>query len=322
MSAHDEAVHGAAEIGYLTARMADDYLGCVKELISMTVWLPLAGPRRQLVVTHRGGEGLVRAYTSPERASAVRTPDGEPDAVLGRGFLDLVDDWRHPEYGLVINPDSASEFRMPRRVLPKVRNVWESMRTEAGESQATASQTGADSATGGTAPDGSAGPGSEAAGSRTPPVAPIEPPAEIGGFRFVAMMDGLDGGGRPVVSPERPRITDPEEKRRIRGYLEAGETLQTLTGFIPDMYEPSRGDVAPASTRTDGEWIWLDAVAYYLDEYDIGPEPEFYRHIVAQDYRCPKLSKARLKRAGRALEERQRIASSLYAESQDQRPDA
>lgn len=310
----DPAAQAAAEIGYLTARRAEDYLGCVKELISMTVWLVVTGPGQQVAVAQRGNDTLVCAYTSPR---LMRWPDVGPDALLARQFLELVEGWPYGERGLVINLDDDSEFRMPRDVLPKVLQVRQNMRAQQGAADAGAG--------GGRAPAGR--PAAERQDvldaldenwGAPPVVAPIEPPAQIGEFRFAAMAEGFDDEGRPYVSAEWPRVTDFQEKRRIRAYLEAGEVLQVAPERLTDMYRPSRGEIVPASTRTDGTWIWLDAVAYYLDEYDIGPEPEFYTHIVQQYYRCPPLTREEAERAGSALEERQRIASRLYAEWREQ----
>jgi hypothetical protein len=33
--------------------------------------------------------------------------------------------------------------------------------------------------------------------------------------------------------------------------------------------------------RTDGTWIWTDAVTFYLEEYHLAPEPDLLAHLRA-----------------------------------------
>ncbi|MCK9923302.1 hypothetical protein MXD61_15720 [Frankia sp. AgPm24] len=75
------------------------------------------------------------------------------------------------------------------------------------------------------------------------------------------------------------RVKDSVEKSRILAYLSAGELLLRTTGFTRDVTDTGKGDVVPMSFRTDGSWVWNDAVIYYLDSYDIGPQAELLTHI-------------------------------------------
>lgn len=271
------------ELGYLLARSADDYAGCVRELLGMSLWLPMRGAPRQLVVRQQADRRLVRAYTSPERLPA--TGGARDDAVVRR-FADLIRQWRDDQIGLVVNPDSDSELQLPVSVFPQLIEFLE--------------QT----------------PAAVAAGEppvesrRTVPA--IDPPRAIGTVRFAALYDGVDPAGRPVIAPERPRVTDPDEQRRIVGYLHGGVVLQGAAGLLDDVYDQAKPDAVPANTRTDGEWVWQDGLAYYLETYGLGPEPEFYRAIVERGYRCPEPSEAQLRLARRALQEHQRISADLY----------
>jgi hypothetical protein len=38
----------------------------------------------------------------------------------------------------------------------------------------------------------------------------------------------------------------------------------------------------PTSFRTDGEWIWTDTVAYYLQQHGMAPDEELVAHIEAR----------------------------------------
>lgn len=118
--------HGAKdphEADYLRARRAEDVDQCIRELLGMRVWLPLRGPERNAIVAHRGGSGLVSAYTSVERAGRLVRPEGEPATVQVRRFAGLVQAWRHPDLGLVINPYTESEFQIPCGRLHRVTRV-------------------------------------------------------------------------------------------------------------------------------------------------------------------------------------------------------
>jgi hypothetical protein len=301
----DEA---ASEAAYVAARLANDYLRCVRELLGLTVWLPVKGPAGRFLVTGRGDQRLVRAYTSPGRLSAVAAPDVDPAAASRRRFAELVAAWRHPELGLVINPDSESEFQIPRRLFDRVLQIQQEGLT--GEAAAAVERARRRLARSLDAPEER---------PETVPVVPIEPPNEINGFRFATMADGVDESNVPRLAPERGRVESPEEKRRIQRYLRGGELLLLVTGYVTDMFDPGKGPVVPASTRTDGEWIWSEGLEYYLEEYGVAPEPDFYRAIVAAGYLCPQVTEEQVTAAGRALEERQRIAGEMYRRWQEGR---
>ncbi|NLU71842.1 SseB family protein [Streptomyces sp. HNM0575] len=111
------------EARYLRSRREGDFVRSVRELLGMRVWLPLGGHGRDFTVAHRDGERLVRAYTSADRAGRLPRPPDEPATVQVRRFADLVRLWRHPEIGLVINPDGESELRIPRSLFHRVIRI-------------------------------------------------------------------------------------------------------------------------------------------------------------------------------------------------------
>jgi hypothetical protein len=57
-------------------------------------------------------------------------------------------------------------------------------------------------------------------------------------------------------------------------------------GGMVDPLAPS-GDLVPLSFRTDGRWIWQDALAHYLRTRGVAPELEFLCHIEEQGYVPP-----------------------------------
>lgn len=269
------------DAGFVAARLLENYTEAARELLPLTVWLPVRGPEQRYLVAHRGGGKYVRAYTRPGAITEIASPEVHPELARPHRFADLLRRWRSEELGLVINPDSDTEFRIPADVIPELAEL---RREPTFESRP---------------PDNS-------------PMAPVEPPAEIGGFRFVAMVDGVDNDGKPIVAPERGTVLDPEEQRRIIEYLNGGYPIQVVNGPVTDIFEPRRGSVVPAHTRTDGTWVWSDGIGYYLETYGLAPEAEFYAAIKEHHYVCPRPSESTLEAAGRALEERQFIAAELY----------
>jgi hypothetical protein len=65
-----------------------------------------------------------------------------------------------------------------------------------------------------------------------------------------------------------------------------------ISGLDRDRLDPSRGEAVPLSTMTDGEWIWGDALRYYVQTHGIAPEPDFLAHMAAHDYLAPQPDEA------------------------------
>jgi hypothetical protein len=59
------------------------------------------------------------------------------------------------------------------------------------------------------------------------------------------------------------------------------------TGNMVDPLDPDRGPVVPLSYRTDGTWVWQEALAYYMRARGAAPELEFLCHIEERGYLAP-----------------------------------
>jgi hypothetical protein len=115
----------------------------------------------------------------------------------------------------------------------------------------------------------------------------MTPAAPGQGLRIADVYDGLDPASGPYFRPDRDRIADAAERDRVVGYLRDGVVVLRGTDRDPDALDPSRGNVVPGSFRTDGSWVWNDALTYYVREHGIAPDPEFYAHLIANGYHCP-----------------------------------
>ena len=104
-------------------------------------------------------------------------------------------------------------------------------------------------------------------------------------IRIAKVFDGA-ADGVPFYTPDHPRL-EPPARDGVLAYLDAGAPLLVTTEMEPDFVEPERGTVVPINFRTDGDWVWNDALAYYVAEYGYSPEPEFLAAMEAADYECP-----------------------------------
>ena len=134
-----------------------------------------------------------------------------------------------------------------------------------------------------------------AAGTLLWAVQPAEEPV------VARVFDQADDEHGPTFDADHPLMTDEDERERTLEYLRGGTELLLTLATLDDIVDPSRGAVVPMSFRTDGRWIWTDAVAYYLDEYHLAPDPELLDHIRAVDGPPPKADTVALHRAMEVL---------------------
>ncbi len=113
------------------------------------------------------------------------------------------------------------------------------------------------------------------------------PPAEAPeGLRSARVYDGLDEAGRPVVN--REPLT-PAERDRVLAYLDGAPVVLASRTYDADAFAPDREPLVPLNFRTDGRWYWPGAVAYYLREHDVAPDPDLLTHIRALAFTLPEV---------------------------------
>ncbi|MEX5636815.1 hypothetical protein [Parafrankia sp. FMc2] len=104
----------------------------------------------------------------------------------------------------------------------------------------------------------------------------LEPAVPISVARVFDEVDPQDG---PRFAVDRPRV-DGTDQARIAAYLDAGVPVLGTSTTMIDIVEPGRGVVVPLTFRTDGSWVWTDAVSYYLTAYGLAPDPDLLRHAL------------------------------------------
>jgi hypothetical protein len=100
-------------------------------------------------------------------------------------------------------------------------------------------------------------------------------------IRMARVFDGVDAAGGPVFVADRTRVTGDDLRDELLEYLRAGQPVATTTSTMDDVVDPDRGRVVPMSFRTDGEWIWPDTIAYYLENHGLVVDDDFVAHIRA-----------------------------------------
>ncbi len=101
-----------------------------------------------------------------------------------------------------------------------------------------------------------------------------------------------------VALRERPRLHG-FDRAAVAGYLRGAPVALSAMGLGADVLDPSAAEVVPMNIRTDGTWVWSEALAYFAERYGIAPEPAFLAHLKRNEYRCPAVDEQTLMRAAR-----------------------
>ncbi|WP_406689499.1 hypothetical protein REH65_25950 [Saccharopolyspora sp. ID03-671] len=112
--------------------------------------------------------------------------------------------------------------------------------------------------------------------------------------RLARVFDGADTVGKPFFRPDHPRA-EAAQRQRLLAYLGSGAIAMATERVMPDVIDPNR--TVPLNFRSDGTWVWNDAVCYYLDRYHLAPDPDLISHVVAADPEPPGLGRLDLHRA-------------------------
>jgi len=98
-------------------------------------------------------------------------------------------------------------------------------------------------------------------------------------FDLAAVFDFTDPVSGPGFAPDHAVVDDPDEREQRLDYLRGGALVLATTATVDDILDPAAGAVVPANFRTDGEWIWTDAVEYYLSRYGLAPDAGLDEHV-------------------------------------------
>jgi hypothetical protein len=116
----------------------------------------------------------------------------------------------------------------------------------------------------------------------------------------VPVFDGLDATGEPYFATDRPRLPH-GERAAVAGYLATADAVLVTAATATDAVIPELGAVVPLSYRTDGRYVWPDAVGYYARHHGVAPYGPLLDRIRAAGYRPSMVDGVGLFRAERAL---------------------
>ena len=98
--------------------------------------------------------------------------------------------------------------------------------------------------------------------------------------RLARAFDGASEDDGPYFADDHPRLDGPE-REQVLAYLRDGEPVLDTPGALDDVFDGRLGKV-PVGFRSDGRWVWPDAVAYYLEHHGLAPEPDLVAHVLAR----------------------------------------
>ncbi|MEU5941335.1 hypothetical protein ABZ807_19595 [Micromonospora sp. NPDC047548] len=117
--------------------------------------------------------------------------------------------------------------------------------------------------------------------------------------RMAPLPDDIVGAHRAASAGDGARLDEPE-RSAVLAYLDAGVPLLIAHHTTDDVLDPRQAQV-PVAYRTDGEWIWGDAAAYYLKRYGLIPHGELLDTIRRREYELPAVDFVAVHRALSAL---------------------
>jgi hypothetical protein len=104
-----------------------------------------------------------------------------------------------------------------------------------------------------------------------------------------------------VAATAEPGILGVNERAVVAGYLYGAAAVMYTTATMLDVMDAERGEVVPLTFRTDGEYVWPEAVAYYVDQHGLAPYRPLLDAIRSADYHPRSPDAVSLFRAENAL---------------------
>ncbi|MDI2029446.1 hypothetical protein QFW96_12525 [Saccharopolyspora sp. TS4A08] len=136
------------------------------------------------------------------------------------------------------------------------------------------------------------------AGEAAPQVGSPQPgPPQAGGPQL-RTAEVFDDRGNPIT--ERAEIGRAEADR-VAEYLETAPVVLAARSYDDDRLDRQRTGAVPMTFHTDGTWIWPGAVAYYLRQHGVAPEPDLLNHIRARGFQLPEVTEPQRERAVAAI---------------------
>jgi hypothetical protein len=104
--------------------------------------------------------------------------------------------------------------------------------------------------------------------------------------------------GRVKQAEPQPSILDNVGREplpdadRVVAYLRAGHGLIAMMDVQDDFFDRSRQVLSGSSISTDGDWLWRDDLAHYVQRHNVTIPDEFLRLIRERHYIVPDVDEA------------------------------
>ena len=93
------------------------------------------------------------------------------------------------------------------------------------------------------------------------------------------VFDGVHPERGPWFTSNRPMLADKATREQLVARLRAAPIVSWCSTDMTDVLDPQRGAVVPLHLRSDGNWIWSDAVAYYVEQHHLEPDQGLMAHL-------------------------------------------
>lgn len=98
--------------------------------------------------------------------------------------------------------------------------------------------------------------------------------------------------------PDPARLVGPLEVEAERGqlvaYLRAGTVVETWRGWSDCRFDcGASGQEMGHSDLSDGEWIWPEGLAHYVERHGVALPREFVDHARRHSFQCPRANVTR-----------------------------
>jgi hypothetical protein len=80
-----------------------------------------------------------------------------------------------------------------------------------------------------------------------------------------------------------------EQRAPLARYLRSGEAVAVTGSRAADVFKPELGEILAINVLTDGEYVWSEDLAYYVETYGARPPQEFIDHVKRHDGVVPAL---------------------------------
>ncbi len=104
--------------------------------------------------------------------------------------------------------------------------------------------------------------------------------------------------GRVKQAEPQPSILDNVGREplpdadRVVAYLRAGHGLIAMMDVQDDFFDRSQQVLSGSSVSTDGDWLWRDDLAHYVQRHNVTLPEDFLRLIRRRHYVVPEVAEA------------------------------